>query len=351
MKTKRLFPSISIVAILGITACGSSEKPAEKNSEQIENERYDASLSDKLSVFNKLPEEAISPSNPSTTEKIQLGHKLYFDKQLSKEGNISCNSCHNLETFGVDNLSTSPGDAGKNGDRNSPTVLNAALHTKQFWDGRAADVEQQAGMPVLNPVEMEIPNEAFLMARLSKNDQYKQLFAAAFPGQKNPITYENMCLAIAVFERQLITPSRFDEYLNGKKDALTLAEKKGLSSFINVGCTTCHTGEAIGGSMFQKFGVHKDYWELTKSKAIDEGKSKVSGVPEEKYVFKVPSLRNIEKTHPYFHDGSVAGLEEAVTIMAKAQLDKDLSESEKTNIVAFLRSLTGTVPVAYQKAP
>lgn len=351
MRSQHIFSALSIVTILSVSACGNSEKPAEKTPEQIENERYDASLADKLSVFNKLPEEATNTNNPSTAEKIKLGHHLYFDKQLSKAGNISCNSCHNLETFGVDNLPTSPGDAGKNGERNSPTVLNAALHTKQFWDGRAADVEQQAGMPVLNPVEMEIPNEAFLLERLSKSDQYKQLFAAAFPGQKTPVTYENMRLAIAAFERQLITPSRFDEYLNGKKDALTLEEKKGLSSFINVGCTTCHAGEAIGGSMFQKFGVHKDYWELTKSKVIDEGKSKVSGVPEEKYVFKVPSLRNIEKTHPYFHDGSVAGLEEAVAIMAKAQLDKELSDSEKTNIVAFLKSLTGSVPVAYQKAP
>lgn len=351
MKTQNILSIVSLGVLISMGACGSSEKPEEKTPEEIENERYDASLADKLSIFNKLPEEAINAANPATAEKITLGHHLYFDKQLSKAGNISCNSCHNLETFGVDNLPTSPGDAGKKGDRNSPTVLNAALHSKQFWDGRAADVEQQAGMPVLNPVEMEIPNEAFLVDRLSKSDQYKQLFIAAFPGQTTPITYENIRLAIAAFERQLITPSRFDEYLNGKKNALTLEEKKGLSSFINVGCTTCHTGEAIGGNMFQKFGVHKDYWELTKSKVIDEGKSKVSGVPEEKYVFKVPSLRNIEKTYPYFHDGSVAGLADAVTIMAKAQLNKDLSESEKTNIVAFLKALTGEVPALYRKAP
>jgi cytochrome c peroxidase len=350
MKTQTSFSIVSLAAIISLSACGGSEKPAEKTTEQIENERYDESLADKLSVFNTLPNEATSASNPSSPEKITLGHHLYFDKQLSKDGNISCNSCHNLETYGVDNLPTSPGDAGKNGDRNSPTVLNAALHKTQFWDGRAADVEQQAGMPVLNPVEMAIPNEAFLVSRLSKSDQYKQLFEQAFPEQKTPITYENIRLSIAAFERQLITPSRFDDYLNGKKDALTLIEKKGLSTFINVGCTTCHNGEAIGGSMFQKFGVHTDYWLLTKSKVIDEGKSKVSGIPEEKYVFKVPSLRNIEKTHPYFHDGSVSNLTDAVTIMAKAQLNVDLSESEKTNIVAFLKSLTGEVPVEYQKA-
>jgi cytochrome c peroxidase len=348
MKIQKTLSMLCLGVIL--VACGGSEKKTEKTAEQIENERYDASLADELGVFNTLPSVATNIGNPSTVEKINLGHHLYFDKQLSKDGNISCNSCHNLETFGVDNLPTSPGDAGKNGDRNSPTVLNAALHKTQFWDGRAADVEQQAGMPVLNPVEMAIPNEAFLVTRLSKSEQYKKLFAEAFPGQKTPITYENIRLSIAVFERQLITPSRFDEYLKGKKEALSLEEKKGLSTFINLGCTNCHNGEAIGGSMFQKFGVHTDYWLLTKSKVIDEGKSKVSGVYEEKYVFKVPSLRNIEKTHPYFHDGSVSILEEAVTIMAKAQLNVELSKSEKTNIVAFLRSLTGSVPIEYQKA-
>lgn len=351
MKNSKLFGAGVLALSVSLMACGGAQQEKEKSQEQIENERYDASLSDKLGVFNKLPETAENEANPATPEKISLGHKLYFDTQLSKNNTISCNSCHNLEKFGVDNLPTSPGDAGENGGRNSPTVLNAALHSKQFWDGRAADVEQQAGMPILNPIEMAIPSESFLIDRLSKSEEYKKQFAAAFPSSKNPVTYENLRLAIAAFERQLITPSRFDEYLNGKKDALTLAEKKGLTSFINVGCTTCHNGEAIGGAMFQKFGVHQNYWELTKSKVIDEGKSVVSGVPEEKYVFKVPSLRNIEKTAPYFHDGSVADLNEAVTIMAKAQLNVELSDSEKSNIIAFLKSLTGTVPAVYQKAP
>jgi len=348
MKIIRLvyFAFVSIVVI----SC-STNASKEKTPEEIENERYDASFKGKLDIFNRLPLKAISEKNVSTPTKIRLGHTLYFDKQLSKDGNISCNSCHNLETFGVDNLPNSPGDAGKNGDRNSPTVLNAALHTTQFWDGRAKDVEEQAGMPILNPIEMAIPNESFLIDRLSRNETYKKLFSEAFPNQQNPINYENLRIAIASFERELVTPSRFDNYLNGDTKALTLQEKKGLSSFINVGCTTCHSGEALGGNMFQKFGVHKNYWELTKCKIIDEGKFKVTTSESDKYVFKVPSLRNIEKTHPYFHDGSISSLEKAVEIMAIAQLNYNLSKDEKNNIVAFLKTLTGSIPAVYQKAP
>ncbi|MBN8695560.1 MAG: c-type cytochrome [Bacteroidetes bacterium] len=331
-------------------SCG-TDSSKEKTPEEIENERYDVSLKEKLGAFSPLPLTAQTELNVSSPAKIRLGHNLYFDKQLSKEGNISCNSCHNLETFGVDNLANSPGDEGKNGDRNSPTVLNAALHSTQFWDGRAKNVEEQAGMPILNPIEMAIPNESFLIDRLSKDEKYKKLFSEAFPNQNNPINYENLRLAIASFERELITPSRFDDYLKGNVNALTLQEKKGLSSFINIGCTTCHAGEILGGNMFQKFGIHKNYWELTKSKTIDEGKFKVTGIESDKHVFKVPSLRNIEKTHPYFHDGSITSLEEAVEIMAIAQLNYNLSKDEKTNIVAFLKTLTGAVPIVYQKAP
>lgn len=348
-KSNPIFIFISTTAIL--VSCGSEQKKEETSGTSIEETRYDESLKDKLSPFISLPSSAENPDNKSSAEKIALGHKLYFDNQLSKDHHISCNSCHNLASYGVDLLPTSPGDAGKNGDRNSPTVLNAALHTAQFWDGRAKDVEEQAGGPIVNPVEMAIPDKAYLVSRLSKIPEYQELFKKAFPNEANPITYDNIQKAIASFERELLTPSRFDQYLNGDKKALSLQEKRGLSTFINVGCTTCHNGVAIGGASFQKFGVYGNYWDYTKSSKIDDGRFNVTKLEANKYQFKVPSLRNIEKTAPYFHDGSINDLGKAVEIMAKAQLNYDLNEEEKNNLVAFLKSLTGSVPAEYQKAP
>lgn len=348
-KLNSLVITISTTALL--VSCGSEQKKEESSGISAEETRYDESLKDKLSPFVALPASAENPDNKSSAEKIALGHKLYFDNQLSKDNHISCNSCHNLASYGVDLLPTSPGDAGKNGDRNSPTVLNAALHETQFWDGRAKDVEEQAGGPIINPVEMAIPDKAYLVARLSKIPEYQEWFKKAFPNDANPISYDNIQKAIATFERELLTPSRFDQYLNGDKKALSLQEKRGLSTFINVGCTTCHNGVAIGGSSFQKFGVYGNYWDYTKSSKIDDGRYNVTKLEANKYQFKVPSLRNIEKTAPYFHDGSINDLGKAVEIMAKAQLNYDLNEEEKNNLVAFLKSLTGSVPAEYQKAP
>jgi cytochrome c peroxidase len=221
----------------------------------------------------------------------------------------------------------------------------------QFWDGRAKDVEEQAGMPILNPVEMAIPNEKFLLDRLAAIEMYRKLFKSAFPDEANPITYKNIEKAIAVFERDLITPSRFDQYKDGDKSALSLEEKKGLLTFINIGCTNCHNGVALGGTTIQQFGAYDDYWKYTGSKAIDKGKGALTKDKLDDYYFKTPSLRNIAETSPYFHDGSVKTLEEAVDIMAKIQLRYNLSESEKSNLVAFLGSLNGNVPLMYQQAP
>lgn len=347
---KRLSP-VFLIAALALYSCGGDNTTQVDERLERQNNAYDLSLKDKLGPFKALSASAINADNPSSDAKIKLGHTLYFDTQLSKDGNISCNSCHNLKTFGVDNLPTSPGDKGENGDRNSPTVLNAALHSTQFWDGRAKDIEEQAGMPILNPVEMAIPNEKFLIDRLKKDQNYVALFAAAYPDQSNPLTYENLRKAIASFERKLLTPSPFDAYLNGNMSAISLEAKKGLTSFVTIGCTSCHAGELLGGTMFQKFGVYADYWTLTNSKKMDEGRKAVSGMESDQYVFKVPSLRNIAKTAPYFHDGSVDSLGLAVRIMAKAQLNYDLSKEEEANLVAFLESLTGEVPANYQSAP
>jgi cytochrome c peroxidase len=294
--------------------------------------------------FKPLPEEAVNPDNPLTPVKIELGKALYYDTRLSKDGNISCDSCHDLAIFGVDNLPTSPGDTGELGGRNSPTVLNAALHGSQFWDGRAKDVEEQAGMPILNPVEMAIPSEEFLVSRLAADADYQKLFEEAFPGEDTALTYKNIAKALAAFERTLLTPSRFDSYLEGDREALTVEEKAGLQFFIANGCSTCHNGVNIGAYSFQKFGLQGDYWEHTLSEKIDEGRYVVTNDEADKFVFRVASLRNIEKTAPYFHDGSVETLDEAVRVMFKVQLGRELTDEEAASVVAFLESMTGEVP-------
>lgn len=345
----RYISFLSVLTLVILYGCSSnSEKlsPEERASQQ-----YNLALSEHKDLYGTLPYRANNPSNEITKEKIELGKLLYFDKRLSKDGTVSCNSCHNLETFGVDLLPTSPGVGGVLGARNSPTVFNAAFHKTQFWDGRAKDVEEQAGGPILNPVEMAIPSEEFLLKRLSEIPLYQDKFAKAYPNESKVFTYDNLTKAIAAFERVLVTPSPFDEYLAGDEDALTLQQKKGMMSFSLVGCTTCHAGKLLGGELFQKFGVYDDYWEHTSSEKIDEGKFEVTKSELDKYIFKVPSLRNVAETAPYFHDGSVDSLGRAVDIMAKVQLDKELSKEEVENIVAFLESLTGDIPDKYKKKP
>lgn len=312
---------------------------------------FEEKIDENMSMFSKLGMADTVSSNIVTDAKVTLGQMLYFDTKLSKTGKNSCNSCHNLSTFGVDNSSFSKGDNGGLGGRNSPTVFNAALHSMQFWDGRAKDVEEQAGMPILNPVEMAMPSETELVKRLQADQNYQNLFKAAFPDISDPINFANLRLAIAAFERKLITPSRFDAYIEGDKSVLNEQEKRGWVTFIETGCTTCHNGALLGGNMFQKFGVFADYWTLTKSAKIDNGKFDVSKNEADKYIFKVPSLRNIDKTGPYFHDGSVKSLDEAIKIMAKLQLNNDLTTDQVADISAFLKSLTADIPEKYKKAP
>lgn len=276
-------------------------------------------------------------------DKEQLGQQLYYDKRLSKNGTISCNSCHNLDTYGVDNAATSLGDTKERGGRNSPSTLYASLHFKQFWDGRAKDVEEQAGMPILNPVEHSIPSQEFLVSRLRQLEEYQILFKKVFPNENQAITYANLTNAIGAFERKLLPASRFDKWLDGDEKALNATEKAGLNSFIANKCIACHSGIALGGQMMQKFGVYEDYWNHTNSKKIDLGLYDQTKNEADRYFFKTPSLRNIEKTFPYFHDGSVTDLKEAVKIMGKLQNNKDLSEHEIDNIVAFLKTLTAEV--------
>ena len=331
-----------------LLSCSSNQQDDNKNEEKQTVDsaavQKQALLEKAQGIFKVLPDSAPNPNNKLTPEKVDLGKKLYFDNILSLNQTQSCNTCHNLDTYGVDNLPVSKGDKGENGTRNSPTVLNAALHIAQFWDGREPDVEAQAGGPVLNPVEMAMPDEKTVETRLAESDVYPDMFKKAFPENENPITYENMKKAIGAFERTLLTPSKFDDFLKGNVDALNDDELKGLDLFINKSCITCHNGALLGGGMYQKFGIFGNYWDYTKSERIDEGKYEVTKNEADKYVFKVPSLRNIEKTYPYFHDGSVEGLNEAVKIMAKAESNIDLNDEEVKYIVTFLKTLTGTVP-------
>lgn len=295
---------------------------------------------DAKKYFGTLPSVAESAANPATPEKIALGKALFFDPRLSKSGFISCASCHNLATAGVDRLPTSVGHGWHIGPRNAPTVLNAALHFAQFWDGRAGDVEEQAGKPILNPGEMA-SSEALVLERLGSIPQYVEQFKAAFAGDAEPLSYANVARAIAAFERTLITPSRLDRFLAGDANALNAEERDGLSRFVAIGCVGCHGGPTLGGTSFQKFGVVHAPAGLK-----DPGRFAVTQKEEDRYLFKVPGLRNISLTAPYFHDGSVWTLEEAVQIMADTQLGKKLSLGEAASVAAFLRALDADPPLA-----
>ena len=228
------------------------------------------------------------------------------------------------------------------------TVL---LQFVQFWDGSSPDVEDQAGGPVLNPVEMAIPNEEFLLERLATIKGYDSLFKAAFPEDETPLTFGNIKKAIGAFERTLMPKSKFDNYLEGEKEVLDSIEIAGFQTFLETGCITCHNGSAFGGTMYQKFGLFGNYWELTNSAVIDSGRYLVTGNANDMFIFKTPILRNAETTYPYFHDGSVKELSEAVKIMAKAELNKDLTEEEINSIVTFLKTLTAPVSEEVATAP
>lgn len=304
-------------------------------------------------LFQALPNrEEMEKIRPFTDAQVKLGHQLWYEPRLSRGNTVSCNSCHNLASFGVDNLPTSQGHVGLFGGRNSPTALNAALLGSQFWDGRAADVEEQAGGPLLNPVEMANPDEASVVKKIAHIPEYQALFKEAFADNGGEISFANITTAIAAFERTLLTPSRWDDYLRGDIQALSAQEQKGLKAFIDNGCIACHMGVNLGGDSLQKFGLAVGpYWELTGSPGQDEGRFEVTKDEKDKFFFRTPGLRNVAATYPYFHDGSVWELEKAVSIMGKAQLGKDLSQQEVDDIVAFLNVLTAPAPESARVLP
>ncbi|MBZ5554345.1 MAG: cytochrome-c peroxidase [Acidobacteriia bacterium] len=299
-----------------------------------------------LKLFQPLPEVIISSKNPLSEEKIALGRMLYFDKRLSRGKDISCNDCHQLDKYGVDNESRSKGFKGQLGGRNSPTVYNAAAHVAQFWDGRAPDVEEQAKGPVLNPVEMAMPDDKAVVVVLKSIPGYMAAFMKAFPEDKDPMTYDNVGKAIGAFERKLVTASRWDDFLKGDKAALTNAEKIGFNKFMEAGCQKCHSGSLVGAGIFAKLGTMKEWPDKS-----DPGRYQVTRNNSDRMRFKVSSLRNVEKTAPYYHDGSVATLDKAVDLMAEFQLGKSLSHDDVRFISAWLKTLTGRIPVDYVKPP
>lgn len=288
-------------------------------------------------LFKPLP--AVMPGFEKVTpQQIELGKKLYFDVRLSVNDTQSCNTCHRVDEKlgGVDNNQFSNGaPAGTIGGRNSPTVLNAGFHLAQFWDGRAADLTEQAKGPILNPVEMAMPSEEAVVKKIGAIEEYQTLFKGAFPEAKEAITYDNLAFAIAAFESTLITKDRFDDFLGGDAKALSAEEKKGLKAFMDAGCMSCHNGPLLGGNSYQKMGLLNPY-----ANTKDLGRYDVTKKDADKYFFKVPSLRNVALTAPYFHDGASATLEDAVQQMAHLQLNKKLSDEEVKSIVTFLGALT-----------
>jgi cytochrome c peroxidase len=301
----------------------------------------------KLGAFKPLPAKIENADNPSSPEKIALGKQLYFDPRLSKAQEESCNTCHGLDTYGVDGKKFSEGHKKQLGGRNAPTVYNAALQFAQFWDGRAKDVEQQATMPILNPKEMAMPDEKAVLAVVKSMPEYVDAFKKVFPDDKDAVSIANVGKAIGAFERTLLTPARWDKYLGGDQAALKETELAGLTLFLDSGCQSCHLGAGLGGTMFQKLGVVKP-WPST----ADQGRFEVTKQDADKMMFKVPLLRNITKTAPYFHDGGQPSLEGAVKQMAEFELGKQLSDADAKSIVGFLAVLTAdSLPAGLVKAP
>ena len=284
------------------------------------------------------PIQPIAPVKEINLAQVELGKKLFFDPRLSKSGFISCNSCHNLSMGGTDNLKTSIGHNWQQGPINSPTVLNSSMNVAQFWDGRAADLKEQAGGPIENPGEMA-STHTLAVDVLKSIPQYVTEFKQVFGS--DDLSIDQVTQAIAEFEKTLVTPnSRFDQWLLGDKEAITTEELAGYELFKQVGCTACHNGPAVGGNSFQKMGAVETY----KTDNPAEGVSAVTGKDADRFKFKVPTLRNVEMTYPFFHDGEAETLTEAVDLMGRLQLGKTFTDAENAQIVAFMKTLTGDQP-------
>ncbi len=346
---------------LGLSSCddgehggkGAKAPPAQQRQERKQATSVGLSVDAALQHFAALPKEGPKKGKP-TAEMVALGRQLYFDKRLSKNHDVACATCHDLAGYGVDvreeggkRIATSIGHKGQKGGRNAPTVYNAVFNLAQFWDGRAADLEAQAKGPVLNPIEMAMPDEASVVTVLESIPGYTEAFAKAFPASPDPVTYDNMATAIGAFERDLLTPAPVDKFLEGELSALNDEQLRGMKLFIDTGCIECHSGMGFGGASYQKLGNVKPWPEL-----LDEGRSVETKNPDDKFKFKVPTLRNIAETGPYLHDGSIDDLGKMVQMMAVHQLGKsEFAPEDLAAVVAFLDGLTGTIDPEYTKEP
>jgi cytochrome c peroxidase len=300
-------------------------------------------------VFGTLTASMPSPDNPLTPEKVKLGQVLFWEPRISLDGTVSCTKCHPFGLYAADGLRKAVGNNCKPNPRNSPCILNSASQISAHWIGNRTSVEDQARQAVTGPPAFGMPSNEAVEKVLKGMKGYMAMFKGAFPADKERVSVENLAKAIGAFERTLMTPGPFDDIMKGNAGALTAQQKRGLRSFLDAGCMTCHFSPYLGGMMYQKFGVFEPYERYTKSQPVDEGRVAVTKNPADRFLFKVPVLRNLAETPPFFHDGSVEKLEDAVVIMAKVQLMKDLTKEQTDDITAFLRSLTGPIPEAVLK--
>jgi len=325
----------SVLALAIFVAIASA--PASADDQSLREKAASAGLK---ALPTTMPQPA---NNPITPEKITLGKMLFFDPRLSASGLISCNTCHNLGMGGDDNLPTSIGHGWQRGPRNAPTVFNAVFNVAQFWDGRAEDLKAQAKGPVQAGVEMANQPE-FVVETLSSMPEYVERFGESFPGEADPVTFDNMAKAIEAFEVTLVTPGApFDRFMEGDDAAMTPEQKDGLGLFVDRGCTACHTGVNVGGQSYFPFGLIKRPG-ADILPPNDKGRFKVTHSASDEYVFRAAPLRNTALTAPYFHSGQVWDLKQAVEVMGAAQLGAEIDEAEAGKIVAFLYSLTGEMP-------
>jgi len=346
MRARSLLSSFSMSALRGVAltvlssiavASGAGGAPPRPAEAPIPRDYFDS--------FLPLPDRFDVAGNPATNAKIALGRQLFFDRRLSGNQRLACAGCHDLGNFGADGRMVSLGHVGQPGRRNAPTVYNSAGFVAQFWDGRSPDVEDQSQRPILNPLEMAMPDAERVIRTLNAIPGYVAAFEGAFPKSRPAVTYENMALAIGAFERGLVTPGPFDAFLRGA-EALSREQGNGFRRFVELGCAGCHNGPALGGQTFEAIGHIRPYPDES-----DLGRFEVTGLLPDRLRFRVPGLRNVAKTAPYYHDGGIATLDEAVRSMATHQLGIDLAPTDLEAILAFLDALTGAPPLDYVAKP
>lgn len=335
--------SVCSLALLGVGSVGATSD--------------DQALLDRAqALFKPLPDSSALENTSLTPERVALGKALFYETRVSSDGRQGCVSCHNPAYHGGDSLPLSMGIHGKVLPRNAPTVFNTSLLVAQHYGGNRTSVEDQAVKALTSLVAYGNATYEQAEKKLVQLG-YQPWFDKAFPGQAKSVTVQNWGIAIGAFERTLLTPAPFDAYLKGNHQALSAQAKQGLKTFIDTGCAGCHSGVTVGGQSFQKFGITQDYWLVTGStekeafKGYDKGRYQDTKNEADAFMFKVPQLRNVAMTPPYFHDGTAATLPQAVRIMAQLQLGKQLSDAQVADIVSFLESLTGEVPADFAKAP